>query len=275
MLHIAHLPRAIRLICLLILALTFAACGSTTQTGTQTGQQTPIVVIQTAPPTIVPTIQPTAQPTATPTEIATPTPLAQVQIARSVNLRTGPGLDYAVIRTLKVRTIIDLIARRDENGERWYQVRAGADEGWVSGVIVQVDESQAAALPINSEAFTPPTATAAAKPKSAPPAAPKPTAVPEPTAVAVSSGVRIGAICRDGTRSNATGRGACSHHVGLIIGCIGSVHNSYRLRLRLLHAKATGPQHTSVKKYGNLPAQRLMIKETGWFARKGMLIESP
>jgi hypothetical protein len=26
---------------------------------------------------------------------------------------------------------------------------------------------------------------------------------------------RIGAICRDGTRSNATGRGACSHHGGV------------------------------------------------------------
>ena len=30
-----------------------------------------------------------------------------------------------------------------------------------------------------------------------------------------SSGTRYGAICRDGTRSNATGRGACSHHGGV------------------------------------------------------------
>lgn len=30
-----------------------------------------------------------------------------------------------------------------------------------------------------------------------------------------SAGVRSGAICRDGTRSNATGRGACSHHGGV------------------------------------------------------------
>ena len=32
-----------------------------------------------------------------------------------------------------------------------------------------------------------------------------------------SSGVRYGAICRDGTRSSATGRGACSHHGGVSV----------------------------------------------------------
>ena len=32
---------------------------------------------------------------------------------------------------------------------------------------------------------------------------------------AYTSGGRIGAICRDGTRSSATGRGACSHHGGV------------------------------------------------------------
>ena len=30
-----------------------------------------------------------------------------------------------------------------------------------------------------------------------------------------SNGTRYGAICRDGTRSDATGRGACSHHGGV------------------------------------------------------------
>ncbi len=31
----------------------------------------------------------------------------------------------------------------------------------------------------------------------------------------IVSGGRIGAICKDGTRSSATGRGACSHHGGV------------------------------------------------------------
>jgi hypothetical protein len=37
--------------------------------------------------------------------------------------------------------------------------------------------------------------------------------VPLPTAPPTQH--RIGAICRDGTRSTATGSGACSHHGGV------------------------------------------------------------
>lgn len=48
-----------------------------------------------------------------------------------------------------------------------------------------------------------------------PTATPEPTTKPEPTAKPEPSGVRVGAVCRDGTRSNATGRGACSHHGGV------------------------------------------------------------
>jgi hypothetical protein len=44
---------------------------------------------------------------------------------------------------------------------------------------------------------------------------PAPTVAPAKPAPATGSGVRIGAICRDGTRSTATGRGACSHHGGV------------------------------------------------------------
>jgi uncharacterized protein YraI len=132
-----------------------------------------------------------------------------VQVTRSVNLRTGPGTSFSVIRTLRVKTMVELVARRDENGERWYQVRADGDEGWVSGAILKVDAVQAAALPTNNDSFAPPTST----PK--PTAIPKPTVAPKPTAAAVFSGVRVGAVCRDGTRSSATGRGACSHHGGV------------------------------------------------------------
>ncbi len=46
---------------------------------------------------------------------------------------------------------------------------------------------------------------------------PVPTTQPRvaPAAPAAPSGVRVGAICRDGSRSSATGRGACSHHGGV------------------------------------------------------------
>lgn len=63
----------------------------------------------------------------------------------------------------------------------------------------------------------PPVATPAPTntPTSAPLSAPTntPTGVPLPTAPPTQH--RIGAICRDGTRSTATGSGACSHHGGV------------------------------------------------------------
>jgi hypothetical protein len=57
---------------------------------------------------------------------------------------------------------------------------------------------------------SPPTATR--------PPAPTPTSTPVIVSVPTtppSSGVRVGAVCRDGTTSTATGSGACSHHGGV------------------------------------------------------------
>ena len=147
--------RVIQLICLLSLALTLSACGN----ATQAGQRTPSVIIQTAPPLPTATVPPTAQPTTAPTETAVPTALPQVQVTRSVNLRTGPGIAFSVIRTLRVKTVVELKSRRDENGDLWYEVRVGEDEGWVSGKILKVDAAQAAALPTNTDSFSSPTVT--------------------------------------------------------------------------------------------------------------------
>ena len=164
----------------------------------------------------------------TPTDEATATPAAahqaaapQTQVTRTANLRQGPGTSYPVIRTVTSKTTIDLISVREENGQRWYRVRAGSDEGWLSGTVLSVDKDVAAALPVDIQAMAPPsTATpkpvAVIKPTTKPVAIVKPTAEPvEPAIVAPSTGVRVGAICRDGTRSYATGRGACSHHGGV------------------------------------------------------------
>jgi uncharacterized protein YgiM (DUF1202 family) len=156
------MPRIIRHAYLIILALTLVACGNPTQAA----QQAPVVIVKTAPPIPSATAQPTAQPSAAPTETVTSTPLPQVQVTRSVNLRTGPGITFSVIRTLHVNTMVELKSRRDENGDPWYEVRAGDDTGWVSGAILKVDAAQAAALPLNTDSFTPPTGT------------PKPTAIP-------------------------------------------------------------------------------------------------
>jgi len=57
--------------------------------------------------------------------------------------------------------------------------------------------------------------TITALPTPPPPPTARPTRVPVPANAGPASGTRIGAICQDGTRSSATGRGACSHHGGV------------------------------------------------------------
>ena len=132
-----------------VLPLTFvlAACGTTLQAS----PRTPVVIIQTAPPLPSATALPTQSPIAAPTATIAPTALPQLRVAHAVNLRAGPSTKFAIIRTLEVDTLVELQSRRDANGERWYAVRAGDDSGWVSGVIVQIEEAQAAALPVSSE----------------------------------------------------------------------------------------------------------------------------
>lgn len=136
-----------RLIYLLPLALMLAACGTTLQAS----PRPPIVIIQTAPPLPTATALPTQQPLAAPTKTVAPTERPQLRVARAVNLRAGPSTDFKVIRTLEVGSMLELNARRDTNGERWYAVRAGDDRGWVSGAIVEVEAAQADALPAASE----------------------------------------------------------------------------------------------------------------------------
>ena len=65
-----------------------------------------------------------------------------------------------------------------------------------------------------TETHTPvPTETPTETPTSIPTHTPTSTRTEMP--VPTSEGIRIGAICRDGSHSNATGRGACSHHGGV------------------------------------------------------------
>jgi|RhiMetdeSRZDD1v2_1073273.scaffolds.fasta_scaffold229520_4 hypothetical protein len=136
-----------RWIYLLPLTLVLAACGKTLQAS----PRTPVVIIQTAPPLPTATIQPTEPLIVVPTATIVPTALPQVRVARAVNLRAGPSTEFAIIRTLEADTLVELQARRDAHGERWYAVRAGDDRGWVSAAIVQIEAAQAAALPVSSE----------------------------------------------------------------------------------------------------------------------------
>jgi SH3 domain-containing protein len=141
------MPRLSRSICLLLVPLALSACGK----ATQAHLGTPVVIIQTAPPMTAPPLLPPTQPTIAPTATVAPTALPQVRVDRAVNLRRGPSTEFAIIRTLPVDTLVELQSRRDDHGDRWYEVRAGDDVGWVSGAIVQVEAAQAAALPATGE----------------------------------------------------------------------------------------------------------------------------
>jgi micrococcal nuclease len=97
-----------------------------------------------------------------------------------VNLRSGPGTTFAVIRPLAAKTEVDLVGMIGEGDEQWFKIRAGDDEGWVSGTVVAVDAAVAATLPVE-ESF------AAASAPTEPPAAPTvaPAAAPSATTAIV------------------------------------------------------------------------------------------
>jgi hypothetical protein len=103
----------------------------------------------------LPTPTPLPSPTSLPPTL-TPTPRPSVQVAKTVNLRSGPGTTFPVLRTLQANATTELVAMREEHGERWYQVYSGGETGWVSGSVLDVDPALAARLPVNTERFDPP-----------------------------------------------------------------------------------------------------------------------
>ncbi len=167
--------------------------------------------------TEVPTVQSTetTQPEATEELTSAPAVEAQAQPTVTVNMRGGPGTNYPVLRKVKPKTTVTLLAVRTGEGGRWYRVRVDGDEGWMSATVLSVDDAVAEALPVDIQALAePPTATPKPDPVVKPTAKPA-QAIVAPAAAEPSSGVRVGAVCRDGSRSSATGRGACSHHGGV------------------------------------------------------------
>lgn len=147
-----------------------------------------------------------------PTSAKTPNsslPSDQVLAIANDNLivRAGPGTAYKQIGGLKKG---DLVVIKGVSTDRGWALHA---KGWssltyltVSGDLKKIKTVVIAAPPTKR----PPTA---ARVIPVPPTN-TPFIVKVPPTV-VSSGVRTGAICRDGTRSSATGRGACSHHGGV------------------------------------------------------------
>lgn len=141
----------------------------------------PFIIVPT--PTPVP-IEPTATATLVVSEDATESSLLPAQNSApaaappelvapgSVNIRSGPGLSYAVIGTLNANTARPIVGRSSEGD--WWQIKLTENDlGWVSNTVVQ--PSNTAAVPLVSVAPPPVSAPVpAAQPAaSSPPPAPE------------------------------------------------------------------------------------------------------
>jgi len=145
-----------------------------------------------APPTATPTPEP---PTATPTSAGPPI----VTAAGEVNVRQGPGTNYAVIGHLTTGEVALLIGR-NETGDWWQIRRDDGAIGWVLGQLVVVEgDTTAIPVAVAPPSPTPPPAPAATNtPRPAPPAP----ATPQP-AVAYTVSVRLRGVGEHSQRCNA------------------------------------------------------------------------
>jgi hypothetical protein len=150
--------------------------------------QTQVVVIPTS--TLAPPDPPTATPTiALPTDTAAPADTATapppsapaLSILQGANVRSGPGLNYAVIGGLAAGATAEVIGR--DSSAQWFVIAFGGGQGWVSSLVAQYNGDVNALPEIAAPPPPPPTSTAT----------PTNTSPPPPTATAsfyVSRGIR-------------------------------------------------------------------------------------
>lgn len=106
----------------------------------------------------------------------------QLMAPGSVNIRSGPGLNYNVIGTLNANTAMPIVGRNADSS--WWQINMPNDvRGWVAGTVVNA--SNAGNVPVAEAPAPPPPAPVAAQPAaettSPPPEPEKPKYQYEPT----------------------------------------------------------------------------------------------
>lgn len=207
---------------IVVALLVLAACGSAPAAIVPTDIPPTATRITEADPTETP--EPTATEPPTDTPEPTSTPIAVVAVKQRGALRnqprSGPPTDeylcpqdqVSVVEQVAVDDFFWYYVRVVDIGPRCQdnRVRPGA-EGWTTSHLLDtVSSEQAALIPTPLANRVTPTPTKEPTHTPGPTREPKPTAAPAP-----GGGQRIGAICRDGTRSSATGSGACSGHGGV------------------------------------------------------------
>jgi hypothetical protein len=123
--------------------------------------------------------EPAAQPEtpAEPEPVAPePDPDPQVTINTMINVRGGPGTNYAIIGSANPGQSFPVTGRNPEN--TWWQINFNGQTGWVFGDLVSGQNTQAVAVAQNIPAPPPPTATPVPPPPTPVPPAPEPE--PEP-----------------------------------------------------------------------------------------------
>lgn len=184
-------------------------------------QPAPAVGLEQPSATLVPatpsaTIEPTIEPS--PTALAPPTG----QAVTTANLRSEPRVaSETVIGKLCEGDKLEYLSIQQVGTDLWFQVRVVSEAsacdparasvgtiGWAAGSVIS-EASYNVREYARSAGIQLPTAipsTAALVPPT-----PRPTQAPIPA----GPRFRVGAVCRDGSHSSATGRGACSHHGGV------------------------------------------------------------
>lgn len=161
-----------------------------------------VVVVAKLLPSAIPTELPKSQATSTPAASATPLATATLVVV------SEPTATEVVVADVIVPTATSTRRPRPRPQPTAVVLPSATPEIVVLEPVAPVIEPTA--IP---EQPIPPTLPPPALVDVPPPAPPAP--VPEQPVEAQPVGPRTGAICRDGTRSSATGRGACSHHGGV------------------------------------------------------------
>ncbi|MGQ9814996.1 MAG: SH3 domain-containing protein [Candidatus Roseilinea sp.] len=112
-----------------------------TATASPTPTNTPAPTLTPSPaPTLAPTSTPEPTPTFTPTPSPTPPLAARVTPftgTQAVNIRSGPGLGYAVIGVLKQGEFITVTGATQDRS--WWRVELKGKPAWVSARVVRMD----------------------------------------------------------------------------------------------------------------------------------------
>jgi hypothetical protein len=153
-----------------------------TFTATANAPAAPLDMPAATKPPVTPTTAATATAVPSPTPVpATPTPAApRITANQNVNVRGGPGANYAKIGELTAGQSFDIVGKNSAGD--WYQFSFNGQQGWVRQDFVTLNGDAGVVQIAQNIPAPPPTARPAPPPPpTAPPAPPAPAAPPAPS----------------------------------------------------------------------------------------------